>query len=392
MKKLRNEQTENFSIAMEHIRYSPAQQYYGTKILFVIKGTVFVTYEGSEEELKENDILFVNRNSRYSVVGDEESLLISLSISSHFFALYYKNYFHCYFQNFSNEVNSGREGVMQQMRHLLSEMIIEKYRDEDGSSLVIQSSVYQIMLMMTRFFKKDVPLWEGTEVNDERIVRIIQMIEQRYDEPLTLSEVAESEYLSPSYLSRYFKQMTGVGFLHYLYRVRLKHSMEDLLYTTDNLFQIAMKNGFSTAKNYSAIFKSIHNQTPSEYRKEHQQDVLPKQRTPEEEVEVKSVMESPAVLVQLAKYLDEGSEKNFIYDKAPVEEREITVNKEIEETLGNEQHLVFVGQLKSLLDKNIQQQVVTANQELGVAFVVIAFLSVFFTTPRDNPNAVKAVH
>ncbi|WP_236005907.1 helix-turn-helix domain-containing protein [Desemzia sp. RIT 804] len=369
--KLRNEQTEDFNIAMEHIRYSPSQQYYGTKILFVIKGSIWVTYEGSEEELRESDILFINRNSRYSIIGEEDSILISLSISSHFFALHYKNYFHSYFQTFSNELNTGRETVMQQMRHLLSEMILEKYRDEDSSSLVTQSSVYQIMLMLTRFFKKEVPLWEGTEVSDERIVRIIQMIEQRYTEPLTLSEIAESEFLSPSYLSRYFKQMTGIGFLQYLYRVRLKHSMEDLLYTTDNLFQIANKNGFSTAKNYSAVFKAAYNQTPSEYRKEHQLDDLPKRRITEDGTEVKSVMESPAVLVQLAKYLDEGSEQNFIYDKVPVEEREVVINKEIEDTLGKEQHLVFIGQLKSLLDENIQKQVVTAHQELGVDFVGI---------------------
>lgn len=366
---MRNEQTEDFAIAMEHIRYSPSQQYYGTKILFVIQGNVWVTYEGNEEALEESDVLFINRNSRYSVVGDEDNILISLSISSHFFALHYKDYFHSYFQTFSHEENNGRETVMQQMRHLLSEMILEKYRDEDSSSLVLQSSIYQIMLMMTRFFKKEVPLWEGTEVSDERIVRIIQMIEQRYAEPLTLSEVAESEFLSPSYLSRYFKQMTGIGFLQYLYRVRLKHSMEDLLYTTDTLFQIANKNGFSTAKNYSAIFKAAHQQTPSEYRKEHQQDNLPMRRIAQNEAEVKSVMESPTVLVQLAKYLDQGSEQNFIYDKAPVEEREITVNKEIEDTLGKEQHLVFIGQLKSLLDKNVQEQVLTANQELGVHFV-----------------------
>lgn len=371
MANLKSDQTEDFNIVMENIQYFPPQQYYGTIVLFMIKGTAQVRYEGQEDELKENDILFINRNSRYSIRGNEDNILISLSISSHFFALHYKNYFHSYFQSFSKELDKGREKVTQQLRHLLSEMIIEKYRDEDGSALVIQSSVYQIMLMMTRFFKKEMPMWEGAEANDERIARIIQLIEQHYSEPLTLSEVAENEFLSVSYLSRYFKQMAGIGFLNYLNQVRLKHSIDDLLYTTDNLNEIAHNNGFSTAKNYSAIFKTVYHMTPSQYRKQHQQANLIREKEEEVQEETRLVMESPAVLIQLAKYLDENADQNFVYDKAPVEELEIRLTKETEEKLGHEKHLVFIGELKELLNENVKKQVLTANQQLGIHYIGI---------------------
>lgn len=368
---LKTDQTEDFNIVMENVRYFPPQQYYGTIVLFMIKGTVQVRYEGREDELTENDILFINRNSRYSIRGNKDNILISLSISSHFFAVHYKNYFQSYFQSFSKELDKGREKVAQQLRHLLSEMIIEKYRDEDGSALVIQSSIYQIMLMMTRFFKKEIPMWEGAEANDERIARIIQLIEQHYSEPLTLSEVAENEFLSVSYLSRYFKQMAGIGFLNYLNQVRLKHSIDDLLYTTDNLYEIAHNNGFSTAKNYSMIFKSVYHMTPSQYRKQHQQASLIREKEEQILEETRSVMESPTVMIQLAKYLDEGADQNFVYDKAPVEELEINLEKDTEEKLGNEKHLVFIGELKELLNENIKKQVLTAHQQLGIHFIGI---------------------
>lgn len=371
MANLKTDQTEDFNIVMENVRYFPPQQYYGTIVLFMIKGTVQVRYEGREDELTENDILFINRNSRYSIRGNKDNILISLSISSHFFAVHYKNYFQSYFQSFSKELDKGREKVAQQLRHLLSEMIIEKYRDEDGSALVIQSSIYQIMLMMTRFFKKEIPMWEGAEANDERIARIIQLIEQHYSEPLTLSEVAENEFLSVSYLSRYFKQMAGIGFLNYLNQVRLKHSIDDLLYTTDNLYEIAHNNGFSTAKNYSMIFKSVYHMTPSQYRKQHQQASLIREKEEQILEETRSVMESPTVMIQLAKYLDEGADQNFVYDKAPVEELEINLEKDTEEKLGNEKHLVFIGELKELLNENIKKQVLTAHQQLGIHFIGI---------------------
>ena len=90
--------------------------------------------------------------------------------------------------------------------------MIANSRGEEGSFLEVQSALYQVMLLMTRFFKKTVPNFKGGETSDERIARIIQLIELRYAEPLTLAEMAESEYLSTSYLSRYFKQSTGTGF------------------------------------------------------------------------------------------------------------------------------------------------------------------------------------
>ncbi|MFL2132448.1 hypothetical protein [Desemzia sp. FAM 23990] len=135
-------------------------------------------------------------------------MLITLSITSHFFALYYKKYFQSAFQFFSDEHNSWRDRTSRQLYHVLSEMIIEIYRDEENSDLVLQSNIYQIMLIMTRFFRKGIAEWSGTEAGDERVTRIIQKIEERYRDSLTLSDVAEEKFLSISYLSRYFKQMT----------------------------------------------------------------------------------------------------------------------------------------------------------------------------------------
>ena len=91
--------------------------------------------------------------------------------------------------------------------------------------------------------------------------------------------------------------------------VRLKHSVEDLLYTSDNLFQIAIKNGFSTAKNFSLAFKSEYEQTPAQYRKEHQNEKLEKQEARTGKIETKQVLESPEALIRLAQYLEDSANK-----------------------------------------------------------------------------------
>ena len=368
---MKRESTADYDIKMENVRYSAPQRYYGTRILFVIKGSATISFGGRNFEMEENDILIVNRTNNYSVMGSEDNCIISLSISSHFFVTHYKEYFHYNFFCFSKELDPGREGMIAQLRRWLSEIMIADSRKDESNTLEIRSNLYQIMLLMTRFFKKEAPHWKGVDTSDERITRIIQLIEQRYAEPLTLSELAEHENLSSSYLSRYFKQMTGMGFLNYLNQVRLKHSLDDLLYTSDNLFQIAMKNGFSTAKNYTVVFKTIYNQTPAQYRKEHQHEQLEQHEALINKVEAHTVLDSPAILDRLASYLDEGIDQSYTIDEEHLEERRIVLNSEGEQELKHEKHIIFIGELKELLNENVKRQLILIKKQMRVDFVGI---------------------
>ncbi len=87
--------------------------------------------------------------------------------------------------------------------------------------------------------------------------------------PITLEEIAKKFYLSTGYLSRYFKQKMGMGFSRFLMNIRLKHSMKDLLYTSESISQIAMNNGFPNTKSYSTLFKEVYGMPPHAYRKNH---------------------------------------------------------------------------------------------------------------------------
>lgn len=386
---MKRESAADYDIKMENVRYSAPQRYYGTRILFVIRGSATISFGGRNFEMEESDILIVNRTNNYSVIGSEDNCIISLSISSQFFVTHYKEYFHYNFACFSKELDPGREGVIAQLRHLVAEIMIADSRKEEGNTLEIRSNLYQIMLMMTRFFKKEAPHWKGVDTSDERIARIIQLIEQRYAEPLTLSELAEHENLSSSYLSRYFKQMTGMGFLNYLNRARIKHSLDDLLYTSDNLFQIAMKNGFSTAKNYTVVFKMIYQQTPAQYRKEHQHEQLEQHEALINKVEAKTVLDSPAILDRLASYLDLGMDQSYTIDEDHLEERRIVLNSNGTQELKREKHIVFIGELKELLNENVKKQLILAKQQLRVDFVGIQKL--FEDTALSNESEVTEV-
>ncbi|MBM4763122.1 helix-turn-helix domain-containing protein [Bacillus sp. B15-48] len=92
-------------------------------------------------------------------------------------------------------------------------------------------------------------------------------IQLNFFEPLTLSEVANLVYLSPSHFSRKFKDAVGLNFVEYLIKFRIKKAKKLLQITQLPLEVISNHCGFSSAAHFSATFKKIEGVSPRVYRK-----------------------------------------------------------------------------------------------------------------------------
>ena len=99
------------------------------------------------------------------------------------------------------------------------------------------------------------------------IHRCIQHIGVSYAEDLTLESTARMVYLSPTYLSRVFKNETGVTFSQYLNNVRITKAKELLLNPTLKLTDISLMVGYSDQSYFTRVFRKNTGITPSDYRK-----------------------------------------------------------------------------------------------------------------------------
>lgn len=90
-------------------------------------------------------------------------------------------------------------------------------------------------------------------------------IEENYREA-SLEEAAEAVNLSPSYLSRIFKENCGFRFSDYLIRVRMEKACELLNDIRYKSYDIAYYIGYDNPKNFSRAFKAYYGKTPKEYR------------------------------------------------------------------------------------------------------------------------------
>ena len=107
---------------------------------------------------------------------------------------------------------------------------------------------------------------KSSPFDEERMNRVYQHIRQNYQNKITLTEICKIASMAPVSFSRYFKQTTRKSFLQFLNEFRITHACQDLLYSDENIIDIAFQNGFSNIANFNRKFKSIKNMTPKQYR------------------------------------------------------------------------------------------------------------------------------
>lgn len=84
---------------------------------------------------------------------------------------------------------------------------------------------------------------------------------------VSLEDAAATVYLSPKYLSRAFRERTGLGFNEYRLKVKMAQAKKLLKTTGLTVKQISAKLGYANAESFIRQFQKVAGQAPSAYRK-----------------------------------------------------------------------------------------------------------------------------
>lgn len=92
-------------------------------------------------------------------------------------------------------------------------------------------------------------------------------IKRKKDDALTLEHLAQKLGYSEFYISRKFKEVSGMQFRDYLRYRRLAFAFKEVRDSGRSLLDIALDYGFSTNEAFTRAFKEAYGTTPSEYRR-----------------------------------------------------------------------------------------------------------------------------
>lgn len=100
-----------------------------------------------------------------------------------------------------------------------------------------------------------------------RIQPSVEYINSHYNKDLRLGTVAEKSALSPTYFSRYFKEVMGISVSEYIKTVRVYNAEQLLRFSSEKISVIAAQCGFDDVCYFNRWFKNADGVAPGEFRK-----------------------------------------------------------------------------------------------------------------------------
>jgi AraC-like DNA-binding protein len=101
-----------------------------------------------------------------------------------------------------------------------------------------------------------------------RIRKIYALIDERYQEKITVDEVASLCNLTKPAFCRYFKKATGSTFIGFLNQYRISQAKR-LLLTGKNISETCFACGFESLSYFNRTFRKVTDENPSEFKKKH---------------------------------------------------------------------------------------------------------------------------
>ncbi|GIO14837.1 hypothetical protein J19TS2_43920 [Cohnella xylanilytica] len=103
---------------------------------------------------------------------------------------------------------------------------------------------------------------------ENRVVETVKaFIQKNYVEELELQRLADTVYLTPSYLSKLFKTTTGETITDYIISVRIERAKELLLKNPSfKTYEVGEQVGYPDPAYFNKVFKKVTGFTPKEYR------------------------------------------------------------------------------------------------------------------------------
>jgi AraC family transcriptional regulator len=127
------------------------------------------------------------------------------------------------------------------------------------SSLAIETLALELLIEAARDVQplRQAPRW---------LARVVELLRERFAEPLTLTEIASAVNVHPAHLARTFRRFHRQTVGDYLRQLRLEFARAQLAASTEPISAIALAAGFYDQCHFSRAFKRHTGITPAEFR------------------------------------------------------------------------------------------------------------------------------
>ena len=239
-----------------NLRYKVERyNYHNYLLMYVNHGICGVETDGKKYEAKEGEIIILDCHKPhcYYSITDMEILWVHFEGKAvgDIFKIITKNHGHIF-------PNHSSYCVYSEIQKLLSEC-------RNNQPMIEAVFSWRIYRILCEFVNK--PLSEKPFIKNNSISFLMDFIQSKYGEKITLKSMSKITQLSSYHLSRVFKKHTGFSPYEFMIITRINNA-KHLLKTTDMLIkEVAFSVGFNSEVNFTNLFTARVGLSPQKFRK-----------------------------------------------------------------------------------------------------------------------------
>lgn len=213
---------------------------------------------------------------KHYILEEEEGILIAPSVP-HSYTKGSEEW-HTVFATFTGTLSSGISSILQNqsvifvskeqgrlIESIISRAVLE-FQNPIPDIKLLSSLCYDFLLAFSLDSSSN--NMTADPLYQRYVAPIVEEIETRYSQELTVQDLSRQVFVTPQYLSRLFRKFLGVSVYEYLTGYRINKAKELLLtHPHMKVQEIALATGFTDTSHFISIFRKYTGTTPLDFRK-----------------------------------------------------------------------------------------------------------------------------
>ncbi|MBU9744549.1 AraC family transcriptional regulator [Diplocloster agilis] len=229
------------------------------EIIYLISGQTSIYLNGITHAVKKNDLHLLEISGN-SMGGGGHFQMYYLDFSFDIPALSDQFYGCC------KRLSVNPECInLAGLESYFLEMHFENIAEQEFRQQKILCSLQDLFICLYRRCAVSSEHSAGHSGRQQFLYDVLNYLEQNYMYPLCLKDISGLVHLNPRYLSRLFKEATGLTIQQYLIRLRIGKAKKLLSATSHSITDIALETGFCDCQHFCKVFKQLEGITPTQY-------------------------------------------------------------------------------------------------------------------------------
>lgn len=233
------------------------------ELLLVVGGKGYIFNENKEYCVKQGMLFYFRPNILHCIESDLNEPLNFLSV--HFSFVHVDFCDHKW--NLTIEDNSFELQPMQEFKNYYPILhVFKKLVETWGSKLPTYEFICRTILQELLFEIFDNLKRQNTNYSTTlKVEKIIKYLGENINKTITLTELSEFVSLSPSYLSRAFKDTTGYSVIEFFNKIKIDKAEELIILGDKKIKEVSEALGFKDEFYFSRLFKKVKGMSPKEF-------------------------------------------------------------------------------------------------------------------------------